>query len=115
MALISLGLMTTVQPAASAVASLLQMKPAFEFQGVMRPATPTGSITTWALPTWRVSGERSSVFAASRKDPAPYDATPLARDTAPPYPSLPAALLPSARPAPPARSPPHPPPRVSSP
>jgi hypothetical protein len=55
-ALISLGLITTVQPAASAVASLLQMKPALEFQGVISAATPTGSIVTSAVPIWRVSG-----------------------------------------------------------
>ncbi|MNL37586.1 hypothetical protein D3C87_1597410 [compost metagenome] len=50
-ALISLGLMTAVQPAASAVASLLQMKPALLFQGVIRPVTPTGVRMTLAMPT----------------------------------------------------------------
>jgi hypothetical protein len=39
--------MTAVQPAANAVASLLQMKPASLFQGVIRPATPTGYGARW--------------------------------------------------------------------
>ncbi len=51
----SLGLMTEVQPAAMALASLLQIEPAVLFQGVMSPATPTGSMTTVASPTLRVS------------------------------------------------------------
>ncbi len=55
MALISLGLTIAVQPAASAAASLPQMKPASLFHGVMRPATPSGSITTSALPARRVN------------------------------------------------------------
>jgi len=45
---------TAVQPAAIAAASLPQMKPASLFHGVMRPATPKGSIITSAVPTRRV-------------------------------------------------------------
>ncbi len=55
-ALISLGLITAVQPAATAKASLLQMKPALAFQGVINPTTPTGSITTSAAPMRRTRG-----------------------------------------------------------
>ncbi len=47
-ALISLGLMTLVQPAAMAIASLPQMKPTLLFHGVMIATTPSGSITTSA-------------------------------------------------------------------
>lgn len=54
MALISDGLITMVVPAAIAVASLVQMKPMLLFQGVIAAATPTGSITTSALPIRRV-------------------------------------------------------------
>ncbi|MCY1249247.1 hypothetical protein D9M72_627640 [compost metagenome] len=54
MALISDGLITIVVPAAIAVASLVQMKPMLLFQGVMAAATPTGSMTTAALPICRV-------------------------------------------------------------
>ena len=39
---------------AIAVASLVQMKPMLLFQGVMAAATPTGSMTTAALPICRV-------------------------------------------------------------
>src|SRR5580700_4002215 len=38
----SLGLITDVQPAAMAIANLLQIEPAVLFHGVMRAATPTG-------------------------------------------------------------------------
>jgi hypothetical protein len=44
MALISLGLITTVQPAASAGAILIWIEPALEFQGVRIPTTLNGSI-----------------------------------------------------------------------
>ncbi len=54
MALISLGLMTAVQPAAMAMASLPQMKPVLLFQGVMIPTTPSGCITTSASLIQRV-------------------------------------------------------------
>ncbi|MCY1308815.1 hypothetical protein D9M70_588520 [compost metagenome] len=54
MALISDGLITIVVPAAIAVASLVQMKPMLLFQGVMAASTPTGSMTTAALPICRV-------------------------------------------------------------
>ncbi|MNN83127.1 hypothetical protein D3C81_2001380 [compost metagenome] len=47
-ALSSLGLMTTVQPAANAGASLLQTIKMAEFHGVIRPATPTGFKVTLA-------------------------------------------------------------------
>src|SRR5580704_8791745 len=39
-ALISLGLMTTVHPAAIAGATLIAIEPALEFQGVNMPTTP---------------------------------------------------------------------------
>jgi hypothetical protein len=52
----SLGLMTTVQPAATAEASLRQMKSVFAFHAVIRPATPTGSKVTVVLPQLRVNG-----------------------------------------------------------
>ena len=55
-ALSSLGLMTTVQPAATAEASLRQMNSVFAFQAVIRPATPTGSKVTVVLPQLRVNG-----------------------------------------------------------
>ncbi|MNN22217.1 hypothetical protein D3C81_1355680 [compost metagenome] len=54
-ALISLGLMTAVQPAATAAASFPQIKPASLFQGVINPATPIGCITTSAPPTRRLN------------------------------------------------------------
>jgi len=53
MALISLGLITVVQPAAIAMASLLQMAPALLFHGVISTETPTGSMTTVAEPMRR--------------------------------------------------------------
>src|SRR5258706_7652159 len=46
----SLGLMTTVQPAATAEASFRQMNSVFAFHAVIRPATPTGSRVTVVLP-----------------------------------------------------------------
>ncbi len=49
-ALSSLGLTTTVHPAAMAEASLRQMNSAFEFQAVISPATPTGSKVTVVRP-----------------------------------------------------------------
>src|SRR5260370_40091458 len=55
MALISLGLTTAVQPAASADASLPQTKPASLFHGVISPATPSGCITTSADPARRTN------------------------------------------------------------
>src|SRR6266478_629632 len=51
MALISLGLMTTVHPAAIAGATLIAIEPALEFHGVNMPTTPTGSSTTLDFPT----------------------------------------------------------------
>ena len=42
-ALISLGLMTTVQPAAMAGATLMAIEPALEFHGVKTATTPSGS------------------------------------------------------------------------
>jgi hypothetical protein len=45
-ALISLGLITQVDPLAIAIASLPQMKPALLFHGVISPTTPSGSIVT---------------------------------------------------------------------
>jgi len=43
------------------------MKPALLFQGVIRPTTPTGSITTSAAPMRRSNANDSSVEAAARK------------------------------------------------
>src|SRR5579872_4522340 len=45
-ALISLGLMTTVHPAAIAGATSIAIEPALEFHGVNMPTTPAGSSTT---------------------------------------------------------------------
>jgi len=53
--LISLGLITDAQPAASADASLLQIEPAVLFHGAISAATPTGCMTTFASPIRRVS------------------------------------------------------------
>jgi hypothetical protein len=52
-----------VQPTAIAATSLPQMKPASLFHGVMSPATPSGSITTSAIPTRRVKSYASSTCA----------------------------------------------------
>jgi hypothetical protein len=51
-----LGLMTTVQPAATAEASFRQMNSAFAFHAVISPATPTGSNVTVVLSQLRVHG-----------------------------------------------------------
>jgi hypothetical protein len=58
--------MTTVQPAATAEASLAQRNSAFAFQGVIRPATPTGSMVTVVLPQIRTNGKSWSAFSAAR-------------------------------------------------
>ncbi len=68
MALNSLGLITVVQPAAIAMASLLQIDPALLFHGVINSETPTGSITTVDVPAVRSNSYPSSTVAASRKD-----------------------------------------------
>ena len=65
-ALISLGLITTVQPAATAEASLRQMNSAFAFHAVISPATPTGSRVTVVLSQLRVHGISWSAFSAAR-------------------------------------------------
>src|SRR5260221_11551844 len=46
----SLGLITTVQPAATAEASFRQMNNAFAFHAVIKPATPSGSRVTVVFP-----------------------------------------------------------------
>src|SRR5260370_30319546 len=63
-ALSSLGLMTAVQPAASADASLAQRDNEFAFQGVITPATPTGSNVTVVLPQLLVRGSSWSALSA---------------------------------------------------
>src|SRR6478672_2775120 len=63
--LISLGLITTVQPAATADASLRQMNSAFAFHAVIIPATPTGSIVTVVLSQLRVHGISWSACSAA--------------------------------------------------
>ncbi len=63
-ALISLGLITAVQPAASAAASLPQIKPASLFHGVMSPATPSGVISTRAAPAVITNSNASSAAIA---------------------------------------------------
>ncbi len=55
-ALNSLGLITALLPAAMAIASLLAMKPAFAFHGVIMPTTPCGTMVTRAPPTSRSNG-----------------------------------------------------------
>ncbi len=67
----SLGLITTVQPAPTADASLRQMNSAFAFQAVTRPATPTGSKMTVVLPQLRVHGSSWTPRSAARKALAP--------------------------------------------
>ncbi len=63
-ALISLGLMTAVQPAASAAASLPQINPASLFHGVISPATPSGVICTVAAPAEVTNSNASSASMA---------------------------------------------------
>ena len=81
-ALISLGLITAVQPEAIAVASLLQIKPASLFHGVIRPATPTGVITTVARPT---RSSKLNCFSAQRIVWAGQAAIQFARADGAPY------------------------------
>src|SRR4029077_11411450 len=70
-ALSSLGFMQTVQPAATAEASLAQTNNALAFQGVIRPATPTGSKVTVVLSQLRVNGSSWSAFSAARNGVGP--------------------------------------------
>ena len=84
-ALISLGFMTTVQPAATAEASFTQRKNAFAFHGLIRPATPTGSRVTVVLPQLRVSGSSCSAFSAARNTSAPDCTIRPANWRTPPY------------------------------
>ena len=77
----SLGLMTTVQPAATAEASLRQMNSAFAFHAVIRPATPTGSrVTRRLVPAAcqrhlleRLFGGRERVDAGLHDEPGELD------------------------------------------
>src|SRR4029077_14716064 len=64
--LYSLGLMATVQPAATAEATLRQMNSAFAFHAVISPATPTGSKVTVVLPQLLVNGSSRSAFSDAR-------------------------------------------------
>jgi hypothetical protein len=56
----SAGLMTTVQPAASAGASLSVVEACGWFHGTMRAATPSGSLRMMELPSRRILGRTSS-------------------------------------------------------
>ena len=55
MGAISLGFRTTVQPAASAGAALQTIWFKGQFHGVMRAATPTGSLTIRLVPRSRLN------------------------------------------------------------
>jgi len=93
----SLGLMTTVQPAATAEASLRQMNSALAFHAVIRPATPTGSRVTVVLPQLCVIGSSWRAFSAAGKAFAPDSTMSLANRTTPPYSSTIAAVRSSTR------------------
>ena len=93
----SLGLMTTVQPAATAEASLRQMNSAFAFHAVIRPATPTGSKVTVVLPQLRVHGISWSAFSAAGNALTPDSTMSPANWTTPPYSSTIAAVRSSMR------------------
>src|SRR4029077_18344650 len=81
----SLGLMTAIQPAATAEASLAERKNEFAFQGVIRPAAPTGSSVTVVLPQLRVSGSSWSAVSAERNTLAAASIRILENTTVPPY------------------------------
>src|SRR6202035_3345249 len=83
--LTSLGLITTVQPAATAEASLRQMNSELAFHAVIRPATPTGSKVTVVLPQLSVIDNSSSPFAAAGKALAPDSTISLENSATPPY------------------------------
>ncbi len=93
----SLGLMTTVQPAATADASLRQMNSALAFHAVIRPATPTGSKVTVVLPQLSVIGSSWRACSAAGKAFAPDSTMSLANRTTPPYSSTIAAVRSSMR------------------
>ncbi len=63
---ISLGLSTTVQPAASAGATLRVIWFSGKFQGVMQPTTPIGSRTTSDLPYGPATSSSHSNARATR-------------------------------------------------
>ncbi|MCY1223220.1 hypothetical protein D9M72_353380 [compost metagenome] len=65
MALISLGLMTAVQPAATAVASFPAIKPLLAFHGMMMPTTPSGVNCTSEKPIFFVKSNFSKVAIAA--------------------------------------------------
>src|SRR5260370_18206271 len=88
----SLGFITVVQPAATAEASLAERKNEFAFQGVIRPATPTGSSVTVVLPQVRASGSSWSAFSADRNTLAAPSIRILENATVPPYSSTMAAV-----------------------
>jgi hypothetical protein len=86
-----LGLMTTVQPAASAEAVFPAMNHGLPFHGVSSPATPTGTLVMIALPFFSSKFSGLSRSLASRKNwracwlnmaenarGAPYSATVIA-------------------------------------
>ena len=60
---ISLGFSTMVQPAASAGPTLQVIWFSGQFQGVMRPTTPTGSLTTSDVPLRSSKAKPSSTCA----------------------------------------------------
>src|SRR5436309_3717191 len=84
-ALISLGLMTTVHPAAIAGATLIAIEPALEFHGVNMPTTPAGSITTLDVPTVLTRSKSSRTFFKCRKMFAARLLEPFARSCGAPY------------------------------
>src|SRR4029077_12000644 len=84
-ALSSLGLITVVHPAARADASLAHRKNEFAFQGVIKPATPTGSKVTVVLSQPLVNGSSWRAFSADWKTFAPALMINRRNQAAPPY------------------------------
>src|ERR1700756_1632356 len=84
-ALSSLGLITVVHPAAKADASLAHRKNEFAFQGVIKPATPTGSNVTVVLPQPLVKGSSGGALSADWKTFAPASMINRQNQAAPPY------------------------------
>lgn len=73
------------------------MNPELLFQGVMRPSTPSGRITTSAVPALRVKSYCSSTSAALSKTLAAWSAIQRERETGAPYSSITASVSSSAR------------------
>src|ERR1700674_1504754 len=85
MALISLGLITTVQPEAIAGANFTAIEPALEFHGVNMATTPTGSNTVFEVPTVVVRSKSWSTPLKFRKIFAARLLEPFARSCGAPY------------------------------